>query len=175
VKEFRIDAAAVQDVPEILGMIKELANYEKMSEWVVATEEGLRAALFGARPFAEAVLAKVDARGVGFALFFHNFSTFRGAPGLYLEDLYVRPQWRGRGYGRKLLAHLAALAVSRGCERMNWLVLDWNEPAIGFYRRAGATVADDWRLCRLTGDALDALAAEGGEEGNEEASVEPEK
>lgn len=133
-----------------------------MAAEVAATEDGLRRALFGSRPFAEVVLGYMDLEPVGFALFFHNFSTFRGAPGLYLEDLFVEPEWRGQGVGRKLLAHLAALAVARGCHRLEWSVLDWNERAIAFYERAGARLLGDWRICRLTGDALRTLAAEGG-------------
>jgi GNAT superfamily N-acetyltransferase len=156
--EFRIEPASTDDVPVILRMIEALAEYEKLGHEVVATEEGLRAALFGGRPFGEVVIGYMDAEPVGFALFFHNFSTFRGAPGLYLEDLFVYPQWRRQGFGRRLLVHLAALAVERGCHRMEWSVLDWNESAIDFYRRAGARLLDDWRTFRLTGDALRALA-----------------
>jgi GNAT superfamily N-acetyltransferase len=111
---------------------------------------------------AEVVLAKVDDRAVGFALFFHNFSTFLGKPGLYLEDLFVVPAWRGRGVGRQLLTHLARLTVERGCGRMEWSVLDWNEPAIGFYTRLGAAPMPEWRICRLTGDALERVAAMNG-------------
>jgi GNAT superfamily N-acetyltransferase len=155
---FRIVPASAADVPLILRMITALAEYERLGADVVATEEGLRQALFGPRPSAEVVVGYVAAEPVGFALFFHNFSTFRGAPGLYLEDLFVDPQWRGRGYGRKLLAHLAAIAVTRGCHRMEWSVLDWNEPAIAFYRRAGARLLEDWRIFRLTGEALRTLA-----------------
>ena len=145
-------------MPQILRLIKALAEYEKLGHEVVATEAGLREALFGARRYAEAVIGWVGVEPVGFALFFHNFSTFRGAPGLYLEDLFVEPSWRGRGFGRRLLAHLAAIAVERGCHRMEWSVLDWNESAIAFYRRAGARLLDDWRIFRLTGDALHAVA-----------------
>jgi GNAT superfamily N-acetyltransferase len=157
--EFRIASATVADVPAILQMIKALAEYEKLAHEVVADEEQMREALFGEKPHAEAVIAFQNQAPVGFALFFHTFSTFRGAPGLYLEDLFVYPEWRGRGYGRQLLAHLARVAVQRGCHRFEWSVLDWNEPAIGFYRRAGARVMEDWRICRMTGDALHALAA----------------
>ena len=157
---FTISPASEADVPQLLRLIKALGEYEKLSHEVVATEAGLREALFGARRYAEAVIGAVDGAPVGFALFFHNFSTFRGAPGLYLEDLFVDPSWRGRGFGRRLLAHLAAIAVERGCHRMEWSVLDWNESAIAFYRRAGAHLLDDWRIFRLTGDALRA-AAEG--------------
>lgn len=156
--DFTIRRATEDDVPVILRMIKGLAEYEKLAHDVVATEEGLREALFGPRPYAEVVIGVVEAEPVGFALFFHNFSTFRGAPGLYLEDLFVEPRWRGRGYGKRLLVHLAALAVERGCQRFEWSVLDWNEPAIEFYRRAGAELLGDWRICRVTGDALRTLA-----------------
>jgi len=146
-------------VPTILAMIRGLAEYERLSQQAVATEESIRASLFGPRPFAEVVLASSGSTPVGFALFFHNFSTFLGRPGLYLEDLFVLPEWRGRGVGRRLLTHLASIAVERGCGRMEWAVLDWNESAIGFYRRLGAQMLDDWRICRLTGDALDRAAA----------------
>ncbi|MEP7306739.1 MAG: GNAT family N-acetyltransferase [Acidobacteriota bacterium] len=156
--DVRIEPATPDDIPTILRMIKGLAEYEKMAADVVATEEGLREALFGAKVSAEVVVAYVETEPVGFALFFHNFSTFRGAPGLYLEDLFVDSQWRGRGVGRRLMAHLAAIAVARRCHRMEWSVLDWNESAITFYRGAGARVLDDWRICRITGDALHVLA-----------------
>jgi GNAT superfamily N-acetyltransferase len=159
--DFCIQPASPADVPTILRMIKALAEYERLADAVVATEDNLQEALFGARRYAEVVIGSVDAEPAGFALFFHNFSTFRGAPGLYLEDLFVDPQWRRRGLGRGLLAHLAALAIARGCHRMEWSVLDWNEAALAFYRRAGARVLEDWRICRLTGDALHALAERG--------------
>jgi GNAT superfamily N-acetyltransferase len=139
-------------------MIKALAEYEKLADQVVATEASLREALFERR-FGEVIIGYAGNEPVGFALFFHNFSTFRGAPGLYLEDLFVEPRWRGRGFGRKLLQYLAGIALARGCHRMEWAVLDWNEPAIQFYRRAGARSLDDWRIFRLTGEPLDHLAA----------------
>ena len=126
---------------------------------MVATEDGLRQALFGPRPYAEVVLAEDAGAPVGFALFFHNFSTFLGRPGIYLEDLFVVPEARGRGVGRALLAHLARLAVERGCGRVEWAVLDWNAPAIRFYDSLGARPNDEWTVYRLTGDALTALAA----------------
>ena len=152
-------AATSADVATVLDFIRQLSVYEKLEHQVVATEEGLARHLFGPQPVAEVVLAERDGDPVGFALFFPNFSTFLGRPGLYLEDLYVREDQRGRGVGRQLLAHLAGLAVSRGWGRMEWAVLDWNQPAIGFYRRLGASLLDDWRICRLTGDALNSLAA----------------
>jgi GNAT superfamily N-acetyltransferase len=140
-------------------MIRGLADYEKLSDLCVATEADLDAALFGARPAAEVILGWDGAIPVAFALFFHNFSTFLGRRGLYLEDLFVQPDFRGRGYGRALLIRLARLAVERGCGRFEWTVLDWNESAIGFYRGLGATVLPDWRITRVAGDALSALAA----------------
>jgi GNAT superfamily N-acetyltransferase len=155
---FRITAASEADVPLILHLIKALAEYEKLGHEVVATEAALHEALFGARRYAEAVIGWVGVEPVGFALFFPTFSTFRAAPGLYLEDLFVEPSWRGRGFGRRLLAHLAVIAVARGCHRLEWSVLDWNESAIAFYRRAGARLMDDWRIFRLAGDALHAVA-----------------
>ena len=151
-------SATPSDVGLILGFIRELAAYEKLDHQVVATESLLAGHLFGSRPAAEVVVAEVDGRAVGFALFFHNFSTFLGRPGLFLEDLYVQPQARGSGIGKALLQHLASLAVARGCGRMDWNVLDWNEPAIGFYKKLGAEVLPDWRTCRLTGESLKALA-----------------
>jgi GNAT superfamily N-acetyltransferase len=148
-------------VPLILGLIKELAEYEKLSDEVVADEETLRRNLFGeGHRGAEVVVAEHDGEPVGFALFFHNFSTFLGRPGLYLEDLYVRPAFRGRGAGKALLAHLAALAKERGCGRMEWWVLDWNEGAIGFYESIGAEAMDEWTVYRVTGEALERLAAD---------------
>jgi GNAT superfamily N-acetyltransferase len=155
----RIVPARAEDVPIILSLIRALGEYERLSHEIVATEEGLRAWLFGQRPAAEVVLASVDDTVVGFALFFHNFSTFLGRPGLYLEDLFVIPEWRGRGIGKRLLVHLAELAVERGCGRMEWNVLDWNEPALRFYERMGARVMKEWKLCRLTGDSLARVAA----------------
>ena len=156
----RIAAATPADVPLILALIRELADYERMSDHVVATEADVERALFGERPCAEAVIARVGDEVVGFALFFQSFSTFVGRPGLYLEDLYVRPAHRGRGIGRGLLAHLARLAVERRCGRFEWSVLDWNELAISSYRRAGAVPMDEWTVYRLTGEPLRALAAE---------------
>ena len=153
-----IRAASPADVPTVLRFVRELAEYEREPDSVEATEESLHAALFGDRPYAEAVLAEIEGTPVGFALFFHNFSTWTGKPGLYLEDLYVSPQVRGKGAGKALLSHLAGLAVERGCGRFEWAVLDWNEPAIGFYRSLGAEMMNAWRINRLTGEALEALA-----------------
>jgi Acetyltransferases len=150
--------ATERDVPIVLQMIKDLAEYERMSDLVTATEDGLRATLFGSRPAAEVVIAKAGETPAGFALFFHNYSTFVGKPGLYLEDLFVRTEWRGQGVGRALLSHLAKIAIQRDCGRFEWTVLDWNEPAIGFYRKLGAVPMDDWTIFRITGDALTRLA-----------------
>jgi GNAT superfamily N-acetyltransferase len=156
-----IRPATGADAPLILTLIKELAEYERLSHEVTADEETLRRNLFGeGSRGAEAVIAEHDGEPAGFALFFHNFSTFLGRPGLYLEDLFVRPGYRGSGVGRSLLAHLARLAVERGCGRLEWWVLDWNEPAIGFYKRLGAEAMEDWTVYRVTGEALDRLAAE---------------
>jgi len=154
----RIVPAQASDVPVILQMIKALAEYEQLTHEVVATEDDLRQSLFGPRPAAEVLLAWAGETPVGFALFFHNFSTFLGRQGLYLEDLFVVPEWRGRGVGKRLLAHVAAIAESRRCGRMEWAVLDWNESAIAFYRGMGAHVLDEWRICRLTGPELRAAA-----------------
>ena len=139
-------------------MIRGLAEYEKLSDQVVATEDGLRASLFGPHPAAEVVIGYAGDQAAGFALFFHNYSTFLGQRGLYLEDLFVLQEWRSKGLGRQLLAHLARIAVERGCGRMEWSVLDWNEQAMRVYRGIGATPLDDWTICRITGDALHRLA-----------------
>jgi GNAT superfamily N-acetyltransferase len=155
-----IRPAAADDVPLVLSLIKELAEYEQMADQVVATEADVYRALFGATPHAEAVVATLGDTPVGFALFFHSFSTFLAKPGLYLEDLYVRPDFRGRGVGRRLLRHLARLAKQRDCGRFEWAVLDWNELAIRSYRRAGAVPMDEWTVFRVSGDALDRLATE---------------
>ena len=153
----RIQPATEADVPLILRLIGALADYERLTHQVVATEAALRETLFGDTPAAEVVIAYIDDVPVGFALWFYNYSTFLARPGLYLEDLFVLPEWRGHGVGRQLLTHLARVAVERGCGRMEWSVLDWNESAIGFYRKLGATVMEDWRICRLTGETLAAL------------------
>ena len=154
----RVREASEADVPLILSLIRELAEYEKLSHEVVATEEGLRENLFGGRRYAEVLIGEHDGVPAGFALFFHNFSTFLGKPGIYLEDLYVRPEFRGAGIGKRLLVQLARLARERGCGRLEWWVLDWNAPSIGFYEKLGAVAMDDWTVYRLTGAALDELA-----------------
>jgi len=153
-----IRSAGEHDVGVILQFIRDLAEYEHLEHEVVATEEKLRAALFGPRPYAEVALACLKDEPVGFALFFHNFSTFLARPGIYLEDLYVRPAARHHGVGRQLLTWLAATAVSRGCGRLEWAVLNWNEPSIQFYRKLGAVPLDEWTTYRVTGPALDRLA-----------------
>ncbi|HEX7150346.1 MAG TPA: GNAT family N-acetyltransferase [Thermoanaerobaculia bacterium] len=152
-----IRTATIDDVPLILRFIRDLATYEKLAHAVVATEETLRETLFTKR-YAEVVIAEHDGQPAGFALFFHNYSTFLGKPGIYLEDLFVRPEMRGLGYGKALLAHLAALAVERNCGRVEWAVLDWNDPAMNFYKSLGASPVDEWTIFRLTGDALRNLA-----------------
>ena len=156
---FRIDRAVLADVPLILAFVRELAEYERALDQVEATEASLAATLFSAKPQAEVVIAREGDTPVGFALFFSNYSTWRAKHGIYLEDLFVRPEHRGKGYGAKLLKHLAKLAVDRDCGRFEWSVLDWNEPAIGFYKKLGAVPMDEWTVFRLTGDALKRVAA----------------
>ena len=146
------------DVPTIYSLIKGLAEYERLSDEMVGTEELLREHLFGTRPYAEVLIAEAGDKAVGFALFFHNYSTFLTRPGIYLEDLFVLPDERGRGYGKALLTSLGRLAVERGCGRLEWSVLDWNEPSIQFYRSLGAVGMDEWTIERVTGDALVRLA-----------------
>jgi GNAT superfamily N-acetyltransferase len=153
-----IQWAREDDVPLLLRFIRDLAVYERLEHEVVATEEGLRRTLFGEKRYAEALIARLDGEPVGFALFFHNYSTFVGKPGLYLEDLFVDPAHRGRGIGKALLKRLAAIAVERDCGRMEWAVLDWNVPSIAFYRSLGAVPLDDWTVFRLAGPALEGLA-----------------
>jgi GNAT superfamily N-acetyltransferase len=153
-----IRTATAADVPAVLGFIRELAAYEHLQHEVIATADDLHAALFGARPYAEVALACLDGTPVGFALYFHNFSTFLGKPGIYLEDLFVRPEMRARGVGRRLFAWLARTAIERGCGRLDWAVLDWNAPSIGFYRGLGAVAKDEWTVYRLDGAALRRLA-----------------
>ena len=154
-----IRPATADDVPLIRQFIAELADYERLADAAVATDDDLRAALFGAQPAAEVLIGEVDGAAAGFALFFHNFSTFLGKRGLYLEDLFVRPKFRGAGLGKHLMAALARLAVQRDCGRFEWSVLDWNTPAIAFYRSIGAVGMQEWTVQRLEGDALRALAA----------------
>jgi GNAT superfamily N-acetyltransferase len=153
-----IRAATAADVPAVLSFIRELAVYERLEHEVVATEADVHAALFGRRRCAEVALACLDGTPVGFALYFHNFSTFVGKPGIYLEDLFVRPEARGLGAGKRLLAWLARTALERGCARLDWAVLDWNEPSIGFYRGLGAVAQDEWTTYRVDGEALRRLA-----------------
>jgi GNAT superfamily N-acetyltransferase len=155
---FAIRPATPADVTHIQSMIVELAVFEKLEHLVVATEEKLHEGLFGAHPACEAIVGEVDGEVVTFALFFHNFSTFLTKRGLYLEDLYVRQSQRGKGIGSRMLKHLARLAVERGCGRFEWSVLDWNTPAINFYKSMGAEILPDWRICRVTGAPLEALA-----------------
>jgi GNAT superfamily N-acetyltransferase len=154
-----IRAATPTDVPTIARLIRDLAEYERLAHAVTFDESRLREHLFGARPYAEVLLAEDGGRVVGLALFFHNFSTFRGQPGVYLEDLFVEPEARGRGHGKALLRALATLAVERDCGRLEWAVLNWNEPSINFYRALGAAPMDDWTTYRLTGDAMRRLAS----------------
>lgn len=149
-----IRPATERDVPAILTLIRALAEYEKLAHEVVATEDRLRGSLFGNAPAAEALMAWAGDDAVGFALYFRSFSTFLGRPGMYLEDLFVEPAWRGRGIGRALLSRVARTAVERGFGRLEWAVLDWNEPALGFYRRLGAEPLDEWTVYRVTGGAL---------------------
>ena len=157
--KLRLATATRADVPAILEMIQGLAQFERLPHLCVASEADIERALFGDKAHVEVILAWEGDETAGFALFFHNFSTFLGRRGLYLEDLYVRPAFRGRGYGRALLVHLARLAVERGCGRFEWTVLDWNASAIGFYQQLGAQVLPEWRVTRVTGSALASLAA----------------
>jgi GNAT superfamily N-acetyltransferase len=157
-ENFAIRPATAADVPIILELIRALATYERAPNDVTATEDGLSKVLFGEKPAAEVLLAFENETAVGFAVFFHNFSTWLGRPGLYLEDLFVRPEDRGKGYGRALLIHLAKIARDRGCGRMEWAVLDWNESAIQFYRKLGAKSMDEWTVFRLKRDGIAKLA-----------------
>jgi GNAT superfamily N-acetyltransferase len=154
-----IRPATSADLPLIAQFIRDLAEYEKLAHEVRFDETGLGENLFGPRPYAEVVIGEIESTPQGFALFFHNFSTFEGRPGLYLEDLFVRPAARGSGLGKALLAHLARLCVDRDCARLEWSVLDWNAPAIGFYQSLGARLMDEWTVMRVDGDALTDLAA----------------
>jgi GNAT superfamily N-acetyltransferase len=153
-----IRPATPADVPAIAGLIRALADYEKLAHCVVLEEARLHEHLFGSRPYAEVLIAEETGQVVGFALFFHNYSTFLGKPGIYLEDLFVLPAFRGRGHGKELLVELAKLAVARGCGRIEWSVLNWNKPAIDFYKSIGAAPMDEWTVYRLTGSALQTLA-----------------
>jgi GNAT superfamily N-acetyltransferase len=152
--QLTLRAAVASDCPLVLSFIRDLASYEQLMAEFQATEEKLNATLFSAQPAAECVLAFVDGAAAGFAVFYTNYSTFLAKPGLYVEDLFVKPAFRKKGVGRALLAHIAGLANERGCGRVEWTVLDWNEPAIDFYTTFGAAPMEDWRLCRLSGDAL---------------------
>jgi GNAT superfamily N-acetyltransferase len=154
----RIEQATEKDVPLLLTLIRGLAEYERLSDRVSATEERLRASLFGERPYAEAIIAYDNDRPVGYAIYFFTYSSFQGLPGLYLEDLFVLPDARGSGIGRRLLAWLAKLAVERGCCRIEWAVLNWNEPAIKFYRKLGAEPMNEWAVYRLSENKLEELA-----------------
>ena len=157
-EKFTIRPATVADVPMILELICALADYERAPNEVTASEEILKEALFGAKPAAEVLLLLENENAAGFAVFFHNFSTWLGRPGLYLEDLFVRPEHRGKSYGRALLIELAKIARERNCGRLEWAVLDWNAPAIGFYDKLGADALKEWIVRRLTGEALAKLA-----------------
>ena len=159
---FHIEVARPEDCGVILSFIRDLAEYEHLLDQVVATEDDIRRELFGEKSVIRAVIAWEDDKPVGFALYFFNFSTFLTRRGLYLEDLYVTPKCRGKGYGKQLMRHLAQVAKQEGCGRFEWSVLDWNEPAIGFYESLGATLMLDWRICRLTGEALDRFASNEG-------------
>lgn len=159
-QDFEIKAATASDAPVILSFIKKLAVYEKLADEVTATEDTLRETLFGERRYAEVIIGYHRGEPAGFALFFHNYSTFLGRPGIYLEDLYVDEQHRGKGFGKALLAHLARLTKERNCGRLEWSVLDWNEPSINFYKSLGARPMDDWTIFRVTGESLDKLANE---------------
>jgi GNAT superfamily N-acetyltransferase len=154
-----IRSATPADLPAIVSLIRALADYERLAHAVDLDEGKLREHLFGSRPYAEVLLAEDAGAVVGFALFFHNYSTFRGKPGIYLEDLFVVPDARGKGYGKALLVELARLAVARDCARVEWAVLDWNEPSIKFYKSLGAVPMDEWTVYRLTDDALRKLAS----------------
>jgi GNAT superfamily N-acetyltransferase len=152
--------AEEKDIPLLLSLIKELAIYEKMLDQVSATEESLKKSLLGERKHAEAIIPEYEGNPVGYAIFFHNFSTFEGKPGLYLEDIYVKPEYRGKGIGKALLSYLAKIALERGCARFEWVVLDWNEPSIQFYKSLGAKPQDEWIIYRMEDKAMQKLAEE---------------
>ena len=157
--DFRIRPAQKQDARLILDLIKQLATYEKLAHTVVATEAIIEDKLFGKKPSAEVIIGEFKNKPVGFALFFHNYSTFTGKPGIYLEDLFIVPEHRNKGYGKIILSYLAKLAVERDCTRLEWSVLDWNEPSIQFYKNLGAVPMNEWISFRLSGDALSSLAS----------------
>lgn len=165
--QLKLRPATPADVPVIFELIKALAEYEKLSHAVTGNVASLEAHLFGKpgsdkshhRPYAEAIIAEFAGQAVGFSLFFYNYSTFLTQPGIYIEDLFVLPEYRGRGIGKRLVSYVAELAVSRNCGRLEWSVLDWNKPAIGFYQRIGASILDEWRICRVTGNSLSSLAS----------------
>lgn len=158
----RIRPAQVQDCELILSFIRELAVYEKLEHEIVATPQILAETLFGPKPYAEVLIAEYDGKPIGYALFFHSYSTFNGRPGIYLEDVYVQPALRGKGIGKALMSYLAKLAIERKCSRFEWSVLDWNAPSIAFYRSIGAQPMEGWTVQRLTGPALEALATQSG-------------
>ena len=158
-EEIIVRSATPADVSILFELIKALAEYEKLSHAVTGSAKMLKDHLFGERPLAETIVAEYKNETVGFALFFHNYSTFLTKPGIYLEDLFVLPEYRGRGIGKKLITHFAQLAVERNCGRLEWSVLDWNSPAIAFYKDIGADILDEWRICRVTGDSLSTLAS----------------
>ncbi|NKB34788.1 MAG: GNAT family N-acetyltransferase [Pseudomonadales bacterium] len=160
IENFELRGSTSDDCPLILALIKELAEYEKLSHEVVATVETLEETLFGEKAYAEVFIGEYEGVPVGYALFFHNFSTFTGRPGIYLEDIYEKPEMRGKGFGKCMLSYIAKLAVERNCTRVEWSVLDWNEPSIQFYRSIGAIPMDGWTVQRLHGDALASFAAE---------------
>ena len=156
--ELIVRSATPADVPAIFNLIQALAEYEKLSDAVTGNPENLEQHLFGSKPYAEAIIAEYEEKSVGFALFFHNYSTFLTQPGIYLEDLFVLPQYRRQGIGKALLTYLAKLAVSRDCGRLEWSVLDWNESAIAFYKSMGASILDEWRICRVNDESLITMA-----------------
>jgi len=153
-----VRSATPADVPAIFNLIQALAEYEKLSHAVTGNPENLEQHLFGSKPYAEAIIAEYEEKSVGFALFFHNYSTFLTQPGIYLEDLFVLPQYRRQGIGKALLTYLAKLALSRDCGRLEWSVLDWNESAIAFYKSMGASILDEWRICRVNDESLITMA-----------------
>lgn len=160
IKDLTFRFAEEKDIPLLLSLIKELAVYEKMLDQVSATEESLKKSLLGERKHAEAIIPEYQGTPVGYAIFFHNFSTFEGKPGLYLEDIYVKPEYRGKGIGKALLSYLAKIALERGCARFEWVVLDWNEPSIQFYKSLGAKPQDEWIIYRMEDGAMQELADE---------------